>query len=222
MGSTTKAKPTQGIQLPHIPKLSQTDAPASLENGMDYSMQFWVRADLSLQKANRITLEQIRFKRGNLNGLELSKSRLVDVAMETCDLSGAACTQIRLQRTEIADSRLIGINFLESEFDDVILKNSNFENLVFVLGHQKHTRYRNCNLRNARFEDTDLSGVIFDKCDLTGAHFRNVKLNGADFRGSIISEMALDPKEVRGIIIESAQAAQFVTLLGISIKESGE
>lgn len=189
---------------------------------MDYSMQLWVGADFSLQKASGMVFEQIRLKHTRMNGLELNKSRLVDVAMETCDLSGITCAKTRFQRTEIADSRLIGINFLESEFDDATFKDSVFENMVFFSGHQKNTRYTNCNLRNARFEDADLSGVIFDKCDLTGAYFRGVKLNGADFRGSIISEMALDPKDVRGMIIESVQAAQVVTLLGLEVKEPRE
>lgn len=217
-----KTKQTQGIQTPRIPKLAQTDAPASLEYGMDYSRQSWVGADFSLQKTGGVVFEQIRLKRANLNGLEFNKSRLVDVIMEACDLSGVICANMRFQRAEILDSRLIGTNFLESEFDDVTFKDGNLENIIFVSGTQRHTRYQNCNLRNARFEDADLSGVIFDKCDLTGAYFRGAKLNGTDFRGSIINGMKLDPKDVRGVIIESAQAAQIVTLLGLEVKEPGE
>jgi hypothetical protein len=42
---------------------------------------------------------------------------------------------------------------------------------------------------------------------------------GADFRGSVINGLRVGAKELKGAIIDPAQAEQIVSLLGITVKE---
>ena len=48
------------------------------------------------------------------------------------------------------------------------------------------------------------------------------RLTGADLRGSDIGGMHLDAQDLRGAIIDSRQAVQAASLLGLIVREPGE
>jgi uncharacterized protein YjbI with pentapeptide repeats len=64
-----------------------------------------------------------------------------------------------------------------------------------------------------------LLDVQLEACDLTHADLRGSKLAGADLRGSIINGMQVGAPELKGAIIDPAQAVQVASLLGLNVKE---
>ena len=64
--------------------------------------------------------------------------------------------------------------------------------------------------------------MVFRQCDLTGANLRGAKPNGADLRGSNINGVRVGAKELQGAIIDSTQAIQVTSLLGLVVREIDE
>ena len=55
-----------------------------------------------------------------------------------------------------------------------------------------------------------------------GAHLLGSTLKGVDFRGSGLVDMRVEGRQLQGTIIDPLQSIQVASLLGISVRDSGE
>lgn len=128
--------------------------------------------------------EECRFIHCNLNTADLSAVTFRNCTFDGCDLSLAKLRETSFQEVRFENSKLLGLQFcdcrellLEFEFDQCMLKLSNFQRL-----NLKNTKFTDCNLQEADFTGTDLTGATFDNCDLTRTTFDHTILEKADFR----------------------------------------
>jgi uncharacterized protein YjbI with pentapeptide repeats len=63
-----------------------------------------------------------------------------------------------------------------------------------------------------------IKDLAIEKCDFTSSEWNDTKLNGLDFSDSIIVGIAVNPNNLRGVIVSQAQAADMAKLLGIQVK----
>jgi uncharacterized protein YjbI with pentapeptide repeats len=117
----------------------------------------------------------------------------------------------------------MGLKLIASKISDCLLDNCLGELAQFYGSKFKNTRFQNCKLRNADFRACDLSSTAFFNCDLGGAEFYDANLQGTDFRGSDISQIKIQPKDLKGAVIDANQAMElgqyFAKLLEIEVSE---
>ena len=64
--------------------------------------------------------------------------------------------------------------------------------------------------------------MVFRQCDLSQADFRGATLKGADLRGSLLEGLLVGPHDLRGVIVEPAQAVRIAGLLGLIVQDMDE
>ncbi len=214
-------KPTakHGVQAPRRPRNLSAETISTLIDHAEYFAVSISGCELVKQSASSVTFEQALLRRVNFTQSRLPRLRLFDVQLDTCDLTGAIWEQARCKRTAFRDCRLMGVQLLEAHCEDVVFHDCTLEGAVLAAAHFKAARFENCNLREAVFTEADLGHVVFRNCDLTHADLRGSQLGGADLRGSRIDGMQVGAQELKGAVIDPAQAVQVVSLLGLSVKE---
>jgi uncharacterized protein YjbI with pentapeptide repeats len=208
------------IVRPHLPP-----AAASMNPFDDQLMDHGVYADLILssvslagQTAQRPTFESVVVSNGRLNATVLPGVHWRDARFDTCDLAEADWEHADLARVELLSCRLLGFKATEALIQDAIFKDCDARFAVWFSTRFKAVRFERCMLDETSFQEADLTGVIFRQCDLRQADLRGAKLIGADFRGSQVEGMRVGPADVRGAIIEPAQAIAFAGLLGLDVR----
>jgi uncharacterized protein YjbI with pentapeptide repeats len=211
--------PKRSAQTPRLPRHLPVEVIETLEDHAEYSSISASRCKLADQAAAHVLFEQVHFRRASFNRTRLTGLRMFDIRAEASDLSGAVWEQARLRRVEFAGCRLLGVQWLEAELEDALFKDCNLEEAVFASATFKSARFENCLLRGVSFEEANLAEAVFFHCDLADADLRGADLHGADFRGSVINGLQVGAGELQGAIIDSTQAIQVVTLLGVIVKD---
>jgi len=217
-----KSLPQKVVQQPQLNKHLPAGSLEALEDYGEYVMQSLSGCNLTEANVSRPSFERILFRRVTLGPSRHAKPRFLDCRLEASDLSGIVWDQARFRRVEFLGCRLIGAQLLEAEFEDVTFKECNLERSVFSMARFKAVRFENCVLRETSFESADLSAAVFDGCDLTQADLRQAKLGGTDFRGSRLGSVQVGAQELKGAIVDSAQAVQIASLIGLIVREKGE
>ena len=214
-----KPSTKHGIRAPRLPRSLNAEMLTTLDDQADYFAASISGGELVKQAAAAVSFEQVLLRHMNFTGSRLPQLHLLDVQLDTCDLSGVDGEHARLQRVAFNDCRLVGVLLLEARCEDIVFHNCTLESAIFASATLKAARFENCVLREAAFTEADLTNAVFQRCDLTHADLRGSKLSGADFRGSIIDGVQAGAPELKGAIIDPTQAVQVVNLLGLIVKE---
>ncbi len=211
-----------GLQAPKLPKrLVEAALPALTDH--DFHAEILLSAaDFSAQHAAQLAFEQSHLRQVLLLKARLPGLRLLDTWLEHCELSAVACERARLRRVVFTGCRMLGSQWLETSFEDVLFSECLLEGANFALAEFKPARFEQCNLRTAVFTGANLENVTFDRCDLSGADLRETKLSGADLRTATIDQVQVGIASLQGAIIAPFQAAQVVSLLGVVVREIGQ
>ncbi|HWQ08715.1 MAG TPA: pentapeptide repeat-containing protein [Holophaga sp.] len=182
-----------------------------------YEFQELVEVDFSDQAAEAVCLRncrlsKVKFTRSRLQRLDLDK-----VEADDCDFANAFLPKARLDRVVVKESRLVGIDLSgalvkASAFEACDATYGNFRSAVF-----RKCRFRACNLRGADFQGADLRSAVFEQCDLREAQLSFAKLDGADLRGSELTGLRVGIENLRGAIVDPAQAAYLAGLMGLKV-----
>ncbi len=217
-----KSATKHGIQAPRLPKSLNAANITALADHAEYFAVSLAGIELIGQAAASVTFDQVRLQRVNFMRARLPKLRLVDVQLDTCDLTGTIGEQARWHRAVFNGCRLLGAQLLEARCEDVVFHECTLEGAIFASTIFKAARFENCNLREVIFTEADLTNVVFQRCDLTQADLRGSKLGGTDLRGSLINGVQAGAAELKGAIIDPTQAVQVVSVLGIVVKDVNE
>jgi uncharacterized protein YjbI with pentapeptide repeats len=190
-----------------------------LKDDAEYISVSIVGSDNSGQAASRLLFEDVQLRRVHLSDTRIKRVRMVDTTIDSSDLSGAVWEAAHLRRIAFSACRLLGLQLVESELQDILFRGCNLTGALFTSSFSKNIRFERCVLREASFESASLEEAHFMDCDLTGADLRGANLKGADLRTSNISKVQVGLKELQGVIIDPPQAVQVVTLLGIEVRE---
>ncbi len=209
------------------PRLSlQTLENASKEESIQDSTRFeqllFSHHDLSQQRGQHVSFDQVLLQQVQLNATTLQKSSVLDSRFKVCDLANAEWPEANLTRVELLDCHLTGFQAAEARFQDMLFKDCQAHFASFALAIFKSVRFEDCDLSEANFYQADLTGVIFTRCNLSSADFSSAKLVGADLRGCKIDGIRIGPRELQGATIDMTQAVSFVRGLGIKVEPLSE
>jgi uncharacterized protein YjbI with pentapeptide repeats len=179
--------------------------------------------DLSNQSGQLITIESGRLERVRFNGCSLSKSRLSDLRMETCDLSNVNWTNCKINRVTLTNCKLTGLKLTECRLADVVFDNCVGDLVQMCSSQFKKVYFKNCRLTGIDLRFCDLQEAVFHHCDLQEAVFYDANLGGTDLRGSELLQMKANPKDLKGAIIDVQQsidlASHLAAVLGMQVKK---
>ena len=110
------------------------------------------------------------------------------------------------------------------------MMNIHLENVSFKACSMRYSNLSESILNKVNFSDCDISEsnfialeainkTTFDNCKLMGADFSNTKLEHLDFRTCDISNILVKIEDLRGLTVNSFQAMDLATILGIKIKD---
>jgi fluoroquinolone resistance protein len=88
----------------------------------------------------------------------------------------------------------------------------------FRLGTFKTSEFNGCNLAEADFHGCDLRGALLKSCEFKNADMTGAQLECADFRGSRVEGLMALATDLKGAIVDPAQAMVFAELLGLKIR----
>lgn len=158
-------------------------------------------------------LQRVSFTRSKLSGLKLKDVRLIE-----CDLANAEATAPKILRTEFLNCRLIGFRMPEADCQHVLISEGDAAFSQSRFGIFKAAEFNACNFTAADLQNTDLRGAILRGCNFTKAEMTGAKLDGADFRGSRVEGLAANAEDLKGAIVDPAQAMVFAELMGLKIR----
>jgi uncharacterized protein YjbI with pentapeptide repeats len=158
-------------------------------------------------------LKYLDFSRGSLRGLRLKDVRLVE-----CDFANAEAIGVKGVRAEFINCRLTGLRAVESEWQDLLIAEGDASFSQFRLGIFKRSELNGCNFAEADFHGCDLRDALLKSCEFKNADMTGAKLEGADFRGSRVEGLMALAGDLKGAIVDPAQAMIFAELLGLKIR----
>lgn len=153
-----------------------------------------------------------------LAGGEFGSAVWKDVRLVGCDLANMRARRMVLVRVEFIDCRLTGFRGNGVDWKDVLLQNGDGRYAQFEGGTLQSCEFDGCNLQEADFQNADLSGSVLRSCDLARTDFRGGKLRNTDFRGSAVEDMIAGMGDLRGAIVDPAQAMILARLMGLQIR----
>jgi uncharacterized protein YjbI with pentapeptide repeats len=113
---------------------------------------------------------------------------------------------------------MTGYVALEAELLDTRFRDCKLDLAQFYSAKLPKARFEDCPLMGSDFRVADLTGAVFLRCDLTNADFTGATLAGADLRGCPIDGMRAGPNELRGAMVDHAQALALVRAMGLIIE----
>lgn len=221
----TRSPKPRPIAPPDLPSVLATPlfAPGPLRSEAQYAELHVVDWDVSDQSAEHVLLDALSLERATFARTVLKRPRVRDARLTASDLSNAAWSHADFCRVEILAGRLTGFKAVEAGFTDVRFVGCKAEMAQFRHATFRDAAFEDCVLREADFQGADLQGVRFRGSDLQGANFTGAKLAQADFRGVRLDQVSLRPEDLRGMIIDSAQALElaafFAASLGVVVAE---
>jgi len=207
---------------PDLPReLTRQSDGAKLFHGEDLAISHVALRDTKLDaiSSHHLQLDSAILERVALAGSRFASIHLRDVRFLGCDLANVETRALTAIRVEFVDCHMTGFRVTEGcQADDVLIAEGSQQYAQFVAARFRFSEFVDCNLIDAAFGSADLRGCIFRGCALRNADFSDAKLEGVDLRGSAIEGLRLGPRDVRGVIVEPAQAMVLSTLLGICIR----
>ena len=174
--------------------------------------------DWTNTKTGALRMEGSVLERVQLAGGQLGSVVWRDVRLVGCDLANLLAHRMTLVRVELIDCRLTGLRASSLDWQDVLVQNGDARYAQLQGGNFRACEFKTSNWQEADLRGADLSGAVFRSCDLTRADLQSAKLNHADFRGSEVEGMLVGVNDLRGTIVDPAQAMVFARLLGLQIR----
>lgn len=167
-----------------------------------------------------LLLAQARVERATLVGASLAGSRLVDVVIDGCDLSGVDLDGAALTRVEVRNSKLAGVQLAQSRWHDVRFVDCQLDGANIRMIRGEFVRFERCRMQHAEFRDSVFSAVAWWDCDLTDADVSNIKVVRAQLHGTNVSGL-VGATSLVPIALDAQQAPafaeHFMATLGIVV-----
>lgn len=160
-----------------------------------------------------------RFERCTFADWECKRVAFVDCVLDHCDISGLRLENVTFQRVRFSACRLTGTEFLNASLINVTFHECTCD--YFALSDSKCTYvvWENCQLRESLWQSVALKASAFRNCDFTAAQIRYMPMTGQDMTTCTLSDIQIDPHDLRGMRVSPVQGLLFCTLLGLEIAD---
>lgn len=182
--------------------------------GLSFGKHTEEQMDYSYKTITNCTFSHVQF-----NASRLKATHFTDVRFENCDLSNISFAESALFRVEFISCKLVGTNLAETVLNHLTLKDCNARYINLSMSKINQARFSVCDLRNSDINDCKLTSIAFENCELIEAEFSHTPLKGIDLSDSHIEGIHINLPDIRGAIVNTSQALNLTSLLGIRIKD---
>jgi len=170
----------------------------------------------------KLTIDSVRIEGSLLERIQLAEGKFgsavwKDVRLVGCDLANIRAHRMSLVRVELIDCRLAGFRADALDWQDVLIQNGDVRYAQFQGGTFRTCEFDGCNFQDADLQEADLSGSLLRSCNLARADLRKAKLRNTDLRKSEVEGMLVGMGDLRGAIVDPAQAMVLARLMGLQI-----
>ncbi|MGZ4898798.1 MAG: pentapeptide repeat-containing protein [Candidatus Angelobacter sp.] len=120
--------------------------------------------------------------------------------------ANAEATGLNAVRVEFLNCRLTGLRAVEAECQGLLIAEGGAGYCQFRFGIFKTSEFKACNFGEADFHGSDLRGALLKGCQFKNVDMTEAKLEGADFRGSSVEGLVANAADLKGAIVDPAQA----------------
>jgi uncharacterized protein YjbI with pentapeptide repeats len=170
------------------------------------------------RKIGNFQLESSVLERVQLAGSQFGSAVWKDARFVNCDLANVRAHRITLVRVELIDCRLTGFATTALDWQDVLIQNGDVRFAQLRGGKFRRCEFEGSNFQEADFQNADLTGSTFRSCNLGRADLEGCQLQNTDFRKSELEGMLVGVNDLRGAIVDPAQAMILARLLGLQIR----
>jgi uncharacterized protein YjbI with pentapeptide repeats len=163
-------------------------------------------------------LEMSLFRKCVLQESILNKLRIYDCVFAKSDLSNALWNAAALQRVELDECKIIGLQLNEAIIQDLRVHGCIGQYSQWRFSDMKKVTFIDTDFTEADFQGSTIVNSSFTNCKLDRTDFTDAKLSNMDIRGSSIENIRIKFDQLTGIIIDPAQAIYLMTLLGVTIR----
>lgn len=182
--------------------------------GLCFSKQPEEPFEYAYKSITNCTFSQIQF-----DACKLKATHFTDVRFENCDLSNISFAESSLFRVEFISCKLVGANLSETILNHISMQDCNARYLNLSMSKINQARFSACDLRNSDINDCKLTSIAFSNCELIETEFSHTPLKGIDLSDSHIEGMHVNLPDIRGAIVNTSQAMDLISLLGLKIKD---
>lgn len=138
---------------------------------------------------------------------------------EGCDLSLLYMSQGAIMRTEIKNSKILGINLTFAIINNVLIESTVCRFANFSEARFSYVEFKSCDMNSSSIDKCRLKQTVFSNCNLTGTNFCHTPLKSIDLRTNELNGLVLVGGELDGSIVDTAQALGLVRLLGVEVRD---
>jgi uncharacterized protein YjbI with pentapeptide repeats len=201
------------------PSFTEECAPSTIKKELDEKrtdncafMDEDCTLSLNMHEYFECTFTRITFH-GDMNKMEFA-----DVIFEHCDLSNIEMQECVFRRVIFRHCRLMGCDMSSCQFHDVVMDSCQGGYLNLNGANLHDVAVKECVFTEASFAMMKIKDFRIKECDFTSSEWMDTKMKDLDFSDSIIDGIAVNPENLRGVIVNSEQAVAMAKLLGICIK----
>lgn len=184
--------------------------------------------DLEFASISDTVFRDCLFMGANLSELDTLSCKFIE-----CDFTAAKFNASQHNKTAFTNctfkrSNMFATKFIDCDLMGSMFNESFFENVDISYGRWQYVDFRMLDLKNHKFENVDFSysdftaadmtKCIFDRCKLIGVILRESILTDCDISNSTIGAIDYNNVILKDIIIETYQAVDIVTSLGVKFK----
>lgn len=208
-------------------KRDAPDLPGEFESGEDSFTdgEFVTIRERHLQdvqaencKVAAMQVEGALLERVQLAGGQFGSMIWKDVRFIGCDLQNVRAHRTVLLRVELIDCRLTGFHASAADWQEVLIRNGDARYAQLQGGTFRNCEFDGSNWQDADLQNADLSGCVFRGCQLARAELYGVKMQDTDLRKSDVENMLVGVNDLRGAVVDPAQAMVFAKLMGLQIR----
>ncbi len=172
-----------------------------------------VEGDSRTLRLDGSVLERVQLAGGQFESMTCKDVRLIG-----CDLANIRAGRMALVRVALIDCRLTGITATALDWQDVLIQGGDVRYAQFRGGKFRSCEFIESNWQEADLTNADLSGSVFRSCSLNRADLHGAKLRNTDFRRSDVEGLLVGMNDLRGAIVDPAQAIVLAGLMGLQIR----
>ena len=148
-----------------------------------------ISLSIAEQDAGGVKLDNARLSGVDVSGSRLEALRLIDAALERCNLANVQARRSVATRVCIEASRMTGLALSETTLQDVTVRDCRVDLASFSHSRLHRVSFESCMLVQTDFLESQLESVRFERCDLSRADFRGARMQRCELRRNNLTDL---------------------------------
>lgn len=168
-----------------------------------------------------IEIRKSYFENMTFDHCNFEKASFVDVIFQVCDLSNSIFKGAYFERCQFIHCKGVGIDMSKTLLKHVGFEQSNLQYAYFEYAKLNDVEFNQVNLTEVSFSEVQFKNFVSHKSKFINNNFFKTMLDKIDFSDNdfINPIVSNNYSELKGIVLNSIQAVDLVSLFGIIIKD---